>query len=273
VNTRRLVIALVAALTLSGLVTFYVSRKISAKNRVSQQLLTSKVVAAAKPLQAGTLLKAEDVALIDWPSRVSLPGTSGKVEDFICRFVLYPIAAQQPIVQSSLAPAGSGFGLTAKIPDGMRATSVRSDEVVGVAGFLFPGSHVDVLVTFRLDNAATTTTQTVLQDAEVLTAGQKSEPDPQAKPDSVGVVTLLLKPEDAERLVLASTLGTIHFVLRNGADHEELATAPVRTTEFTDVAKAAAKPVPARIADRPPKKQPYVVETLMGEKRGATQFE
>ncbi len=272
-NTRRLVIALVAALTLSGLVTLVVSRKISAKNRISQQILTNKIVAAAKPLQPGEAIKAESLTLIDWPSRVPLQGTSAKIEDLVGRFVLYPVAAQQPIVQSSLAPAGSGFGLTAKIPDGMRATSVRSDEVVGVAGFLFPGSHVDVLVTFRLDNSATTTTQTVLQDAEVLTAGQKSEPDPQAKPDSVGVVTLLLKPDDAEKLVLASSLGSIHFVLRNGSDHEELATPPARTTEFTEGAKVGVKTVPTKAADRLPKKQPYVVETLMGEKRGTAQFE
>ena len=81
--------------------------------------MTNKIVAAAKPLQPGEAIKAESLTLIDWPSRVPLQGTSAKIEDLVGRFVLYPVAAQQPIVQSSLAPAGSGFGLTAKIPDGM----------------------------------------------------------------------------------------------------------------------------------------------------------
>ncbi len=106
-----------------------------------------------------------------------------------------------------LAAPGSGIGLTVKIPEGMRATSVKSDEIVGVAGFLFPGSHVDVLVTFRSDRFPTPATQIVLQDVEVLTVGQKLEPDPQGKPENVSVVTLLLTPEDSQKLVLASTPG------------------------------------------------------------------
>jgi pilus assembly protein CpaB len=100
----------------------------------------------------------------------------------------------------------------------MRAVALRSDEVVGVAGFLVPGSHLDVLVTYRLDGSSDPLTVTVLQDAVVLAAGHQVEPDPQGKISDVTVMTLLLTPEEAQRAVLASTQGAIHFVLRNGRD-------------------------------------------------------
>ena len=139
----------------------------------------------------------------------------------IGRSVIYPIDEHQPILEHDVALAGSGIGLTVKIPEGMRAVSVRSNDVVGVAGFLYPGSHVDVLVTSKLENSPNPLTQTVLPNVEVLVAGQKIEPDPTGKPETVNVVTLLLKPEDGEKLVLASTQGTIQFVLRNGADQDQ----------------------------------------------------
>ncbi len=114
----------------------------------------------------------------------------------------------------------------------MRATAVKSDEIVGVAGFLFPGSHVDVLVTFRADGLPSPATQIVLQDVEVLTIGQKLEPDPQGKPETVNVVTLLLTPEDSQKLVLASRQGSIQFVLRNGGDHTRVPVTPVQVAQL-----------------------------------------
>ncbi len=273
-STRRLVIALVSALVLSGMVTLFLNHKIRVRNASAVSETTRKVAAAAKPLDPGTVIKTDDLTLVDWPNRLVLQGTFENLNDLVGRSVIYPIGAQQPVVDSFLAAAGSGFGLTARIPEGMRATSVRSDEIVGVAGFLFPGSHVDVLVTLRPDNAsANIATQIVLQDVEVLTAGQKTQPDPQAKPDNaVGVVTLLLKPADAEKLVLASTQGTIHFVLRNGADHTVVSVAPIRTNDLSSVLRSD---VPAKDSERPhpAAKHPYEVEMFMGDKRGTTKFE
>ena len=152
----------------------------------------------------------------------------------------------------------------------MRAASVRSDEVVGVAGFLYPGSHVDVLVTLRGDNASSSATQIVLQDVDVLTVDQQTDPAPGGKPEKAGVVTLLLKPDDTQKLVLASTQGTIHFVLRNGADHGKVAAVPVRVAELAGEAHA-----PGLAATRPPiaTKHPYEVETIMGDKHATSQFE
>ena len=123
------------------------------------------------------------------------------------RVLLYPLAKGEPIIDRQLAAVGAGAGLTAQIPSGMRAISVRSDEVVGVAGFLLPGTHVDVLMTYHSNASPDPQTLTVLQDVVVLAAGQQIHPDPNGKPVSVNVVTLLLKPEDAEKLVLATSLG------------------------------------------------------------------
>ena len=127
----------------------------------------------------------------------------------------------------------AGAGLTANIPSGMRAISVRSDEVVGVAGFLLPGTHVDVLMTYHSVTAPEPQTLTVLQDVVVLAAGQQIHPQPDGKPISVNVVTLLLKPEDAEKVVLATSLGVIYFVLRNGADEEQALSPPVGLSQLT----------------------------------------
>ncbi len=152
----------------------------------------------------------------------TLPGSFSKMEDVLNHALIYPVAAKEPIFERDLALQGSGLGLSVKIPPGMRATSVRSNDVVGVAGFLYPGSHVDVLATFTVPGTANSITQTILQDVEVLTAGEKIEPDPQGKPQTVNVVTLLLDSEGSQKLLLASTQGSIQFVLRNGADQTKL---------------------------------------------------
>jgi len=267
-NFRRLAVALIIALLISGAATFFLSRKLghnAAHNNVQ------RYVASSVALQAGEVLKPEDLILIDWPASMPLPGAFKKPGDLAGRAVIYPVAASQPILDTYLAAPGSGIGLTVKIPEGMRATSVKSDEVVGVAGFLFPGSHVDVLVTFRSDRFPTPATQIVLQDVEVLTVGQKLEPDPQGKPENVNVVTLLLTPEDSQKLVLASTQGSIQFVLRNGADHTQVQAMPIQIAQLSG---AAPLPPPA-VTPRPrlPMKETYTVETILGDKRSTKSFE
>src|ERR1700734_2620885 len=222
-KARRLLTALVIALMISGLFTFWLSRRVAKGTRVSvpqRQLY----VAAGQPLEAGELLKPGSLQLIDWPVSSPITGGFTKIEEVAGRIVLYPLPKGEPILERQLAAAGAGAGLTAKIPSGMRAISVRSDEVVGVAGFLLPGTHVDVLLTYHSDKSPDPRTATVLQDVVVLAAGQQIRPDPEGKPTSDNnVVTLLLKPEDSEKLVLATSLGAIHFVLRNGADKDQVA--------------------------------------------------
>ena len=148
---------------------------------------------------------------------------------------------------------------------------------------MFPGSHVDVLATFRPTGAnQDPLTQTILQDVEVITAGQKIQPDPQGKPETVNVVTLLLSPEDSEKLLLASNQATIQFVLRSGADREKVQTRPVSMPELVGVKKpeptAEEKKPRKRVArvEKPPSPKPpdfYTVEVIHGDKRTEETFE
>ncbi len=265
-NPKRLIFALTVALLLSGSATFVINRKLG--SRATAVVPTQKYVAAAQAIQSGEVLKPDALKLVDWPTAVPLTGGFSKIEDVTGRAVIYPLSAGQLLLATELAAPGSGIGLTVKIPQGMRGISVRSDEVVGVAGFLFPGSHVDILVTLRSDK---TTTQTVLQDVEVLTAGQNVEPDPQGKPQTVSVVTLLLSPQDAEKLVLATTQGGIEFVLRNGADHGQAKVFPVQVASLSGNAEPTVQRVAPHVSR--PVREPYVVETIMGDKHVTAKFE
>jgi pilus assembly protein CpaB len=274
-NSKRIALALVLAVAIAGVVSYAFYARLRAQQAASCTVV--KVVAATKPLTAGSPISADSVALIDWPASMPLSGAFTKPEEVIGRSVIYPIDQHQPILEHDVALAGSGIGLTVKIPEGMRAVSVRSNDVVGVAGFLYPGSHVDVLVTSKVENSPSPLTQTVLPNVEVLVAGQKIEPDPTGKPETVNVVTLLLKPEDGEKLVLASTQGAIQFVLRNGADQKSPETKPV---DMADLMTGKTKPpVPVKkIAVKAPLRivKPaafYEVETISGSKRTIDKFE
>jgi pilus assembly protein CpaB len=148
--------------------------------------------------------------------------------------------------------------------------------VVGVAGFLLPGTRVDVLVTYHTATSQFPVTSTVLQDAQILATGQKMQPDPDGKPTTSDVVTLLVSPADAEKVVLASAQGTVHFVLRNGQDHAQRTDAPAQISElgsFTDLKPeahvAAARQAPAPAAA--PK--PYTVQTIAGGKQTVETFQ
>jgi pilus assembly protein CpaB len=268
---RRIAVALVVALVIAISAVYVTWRKISsASHPVVQPPM--QYVAAAHPIGAGETLRAQDLTLINWPRTNPLNGAFVRVQDVTGRAVLFPLAPGQPILDQQLAAVGSGIGLAGEIPEGMRAIALRSDEVVGVAGFLMPGTHVDVLVTYRQENQPNPVTATVLQDVEVLAAGQQIRPDPTGKPVNVNVVTLLLSPENAEKAVLAAAQGSIHFVLRNGRDEATLKTAPV------DIGELAGLPVRPREIGRPrrpatpPPPKPWVVETWLGNKRTTETF-
>jgi pilus assembly protein CpaB len=216
-NPKRILVALMLALAVSGACTWLVSRKLTAPP-ATQRLRDATYIAPSMTLQAGEVLGPGNTELVAWPGNIPLDGAFSRTTDVMGRAVLFPLGKGQPILNRDLSATGSGNGLASKIPDGMRAVALRSDEVVGVAGFLVPGSHLDVLVTYRPDGSSDPLTVTVLQDAVVLAAGHQVEPDPEGKSMDVTVMTLLLTPEEAQRAVLASTQGTIHFVLRNGRD-------------------------------------------------------
>jgi pilus assembly protein CpaB len=272
-DIRRLTLAMLIALVLSAGATYLLYSRIKSQRPAAPT--TIRVVAAVDELPAGTPLTPQSLKVVDWPSSIPLAGAFTKPDQIIGRSLIYPLSPNQPVVESSLAAPGSGIGLSVKIPDGMRAISIRSNDVVGVAGFLYPGSHVDVLLTFRPDGNAPPLTQTILQDVNVLTAGQTLEPDPKGKPQTVNVVTLLLSPRDAQKLVLATQQGSVQFVLRNGADQNKPEQKPVLASQLmADVAPATPRPhvaaAPAPKAPRPP--EYYTVETISGDKHTVEKF-
>jgi pilus assembly protein CpaB len=189
-------------------------------------------VAPSRALEVDEVLTKENTELVNWPGDAPLDGAFKAIGDAAGREVLFPLAKGQPVLERDLSAPGAGAGLAGKIPNGMRAVALRSDEIVGVAGFLVPGSHLDVLVTYSPDHVAEPLTATVLENALVIAAGHQIEPDPSAKTPDATVVTLLLTPDQAQRAVLASTQGAIHFVLRNGGDGSLSADAPVRLSQL-----------------------------------------
>src|SRR6266571_4370735 len=241
-GTRRLGFALVAALVISlGITSVFYAR--ITRTQASARAKTKRIVAAAVALQPGTPISAENLTQIDWPVNVPLEGLIEKKEEVIGHVLMYAVAVQQPVLRRDLASSAS-LGLSAKIPDGMRATAVKTNEVTNIAGFIFPGSHVDVLDTLRTENntAASTETRTVLQNVQVLSTGTKMDPDPNGKPENVNVVTLLVSPEQSEKLALAQNQGTIHFVLRNGGGSANTDVPAVDMAELTGIAKKPAQP-------------------------------
>src|SRR4051812_21590074 len=209
------VVASVASLLLYRLL---LNRPTSAKAAPAM----AQIVLAMRDIEVGTVLKEEDVKLSDWPGAVPL-GSAAKTQDVVGRGVTMPVFAKEPVIESRLAPKGAGGGLAAMIPPGMRAVPVRVNEVVGVAGFVVPGMRIDVLISGQKPNADQglgTLTRTLLQNLEVLSAGTDFKKDPEGKPVQVQVINLLVTPEQAELLSLASAQTAIQLVLRNPMDHE-----------------------------------------------------
>jgi pilus assembly protein CpaB len=266
-NARRFMPALFAALAISIVCTVVLGRKITAHEGARPASL--RYVAAAMSIAPGEILKANEVDYVDWPASQPLEGAFTKTEDVIGRPVLYPLEKGQMILSHLLAAPGAGFGLTTRIPAGMRAIALKSDEVVGVAGFLFPGSRVDVLVTYHSNQNPEPITATVLQDSQVVAVGHQIQPDPNGKPASVDVITIIAKPDDAEKVVLASTQGTIHFVLRNATDRAEASDPPVNLSQFAGGPSVRAAAARKDVAEKP---KPYVVETILGDKETSTSF-
>ncbi|HET6840924.1 MAG TPA: Flp pilus assembly protein CpaB [Candidatus Angelobacter sp.] len=274
-DIKRLTVALALAVALASGATFLLYRGIH--NQRSAQPQFRKIVAAARSIDSGSVLSAANLVLLDWPADLVVPGSFSTMDEIAGRSLIYPVSEKQPILPAYLATPGSGIGLTVKIPEGMRATSVRSNEVTGVAGFLFPGSHVDVLVSFKAANGKEQQTQTVLQNVEVLTVGQHIEPDPNGKPETVSVITFLLTPQDSEKIVLASQEGTVQFVLRNGADNTKATTVPVGISDlvYGEQPKTRLPVIRPKLVSVVAKVKPvnfYEVETIQGEKRATDKF-
>jgi pilus assembly protein CpaB len=192
---------------------------------------TGDIVIAARPLPLGTVLADADVKTIEWSGAALPVGYATSKADVLGRGVMSPLQENEPILDGKLAPKGAGGGLPVIIDQGKRALTMRVNDVSGVAGFVTPNTRVDVLLT--IDDKVNTTepaTRIIMQDVRALAAGQSIQPDKDGKPVSVGVVTFLLTPEQAETLALASQQGSIQLALRNQLDTARVKTTGTRTS-------------------------------------------
>lgn len=182
------------------------------------------VVVAARDLPLGSVVREDDVRLVDWPSHAVPQGYAGSLSDVLGRGLITDIRMNEPLLDTKLADIAAGGGLPIVIPEGMRAVSVKVDEVIGVAGFVRPGTRVDVLLTIRVPGQQEPVSRVILENIQALAAGQDIQRDAEGDPVSVTVITVLVSPEEAEKLVLAASQGQIQMALRNTLDLQDIQT-------------------------------------------------
>lgn len=274
---RMPVILLLCAIVASAVCGLYVYRAMSRSSSTARMQSTTEVVAAASDIKLGTVLTADNL------TSVRLAGSTPKGvllrrEMAIGRGVTADLYAGEPILDSRLAPEGSGGGLAATIRQGMRACAVKVDDVVGVAGFVTPGMRVDVVISGNPNGHSVSTQQTqartLLQNIEVLSAGTNIEKDTEGKPHPVKVVNLLVTPEQAQVLSLAAHYAEIQLVLRNPLDTQ---IAKVESSALPTLFSEG-KPVPQRSrainlkSKSAPKPEIVTVEVLNGTRRSEHKF-
>jgi pilus assembly protein CpaB len=284
-NKRFVGVLIFAFVVALGFSTVFYRLLVHQSQTTSAARTTVRLALATKDLEVGAILRDADVKIEDWPGAVPA-GATARPQDLVGRGVTTTIYAREPIIESRLAPKGAGGGLAAMIPQGMRAVAVRVNEVVGVAGFVVPGMHVDVLISGNSPGGNLgTLTKTMLQNIEVLSAGQDFKKDAEGKPVMVQVVNLLVTPEQAEQLSLASNQTTIQLILRNPLDRQMTQTpgaamsnlfsgGKLRAPQTTENAEARPHPAPKpAAAHEPPKKEePFVMELLSGNKKDTAKF-
>ncbi len=274
-QTRTLIVVAVAVLVASA-ASFLVYRAVQRMPVREVEIASMPAVVAGRNIPVGTMLVKEDLRVIAWPSRNPVPGGFKSLEDVTNRGVIVSLAENEPITESKLAPVGAGAGLGPTIPAGMRAISVRVNEVIGVAGFVTPGSRVDLLVTVEDPQSSMRVTRAVVSNLEVLTAGSRFDQESSradGKPIQTNVVTLLATPQDAEKIGLASTGGTITLTLRNPLDVTPTETQGVRLANLLGTPNPP--PVERRVEGRkvvvavppPPPPKIYTVEAIRAAKR------
>jgi pilus assembly protein CpaB len=259
-RNKRLIIALTGAV-LCGLVgVMLITRYLSNVQAFTKDL--GNVVVAKQEIPLGEKITAEQLALAPIPNGSLPEGIFRKMDEVVGRVAITPIGMRETITNMKLAPAGTGGGLSAVIPEGYRAMTVKVDDVVGVSGFIMPGSFVDVVAIITQAGATNgPISKIVLQNIKVLASGAKIDsPENQRQPSEVKAVTLQVTPEQAEKLVLAANEGKLQLVMRNYSDQEDTKTAgankatllsgqsyvpqPEPPSEKADTSKLVAKRIP-----------------------------
>jgi len=274
---RRLLIILLSAFVIAAGSTYLVWRMVGVRMSASKPQPSARLVAAARDIKIGTILAPADLTTVAIVGSAP-PGAILDPKNAIGRGVIANIYNGEAILDNRLAPMGSGGGLAATIKEGMRACAVRVDEVVGVAGFVTPGMRVDVLVSGVPPNANSnnqdTQTRTILQNIEVLSAGTDIQKDAEGKPQQVQVVNLLVTPEQAQMLALASNQMRIQLVLRNPLDTK---VTPVQETAITSLFAGPKAPEakPAKTSGKrtkPAAQQPFTITVINGAQKSEEKF-
>lgn len=272
---RRKWMALVMALVSGGTAGYLAMNYLG--NRPEPQVVagapgTTPVVVAAQQLQLGSVVGPADVKVVAWPASSVPPGYATSPEQVLGRGVIQPVTMNEPLLTSKLAAKEEGGGLPIVIPEGMRGVSVKVDEVIGVAGFVLPGTRVDVLVTINPQNERDeATTRVILQNVTVLTAGQTIQRDAEGTPQTVTVITLLVTPEQSEELTLAATEGRIHLALRNTLDMAEVETEGVKAGQLVKTVEPV-QAAPRVRRSGGPRRSGQTIVTFNGTQRSETTF-
>jgi pilus assembly protein CpaB len=276
---KRIYTVLLLAMTVGAIFAFSTYRYVQATPERGASAKMTPVVVAASSLDLGAALRAEDLRTINWPAEAVPAGTFSDPQELVGRGLITPVSQNEPLLPAKLAPIGAGAGLPPMIPDGMRAVSVRVNDVIGVAGYVLPGTKVDVLVTVSPTNQNTDmTSKVILTNVTVLAAGTRIERDVEKDtPISVSVVTLLVDPLQSEALTLASTEGKIQLALRNPLDKTMPPTPGIKPAILLGqaaapraaVSRTARRPVaPAPVPVAAPAPEPLpTIEIIRGDKR------
>lgn len=278
---RRFATVLLFALVVSGAASLLVYHFVIQHMRADVKApATGKLLVAAHDLQIGDLLGEQDLTYIDW-SGVLPPQTIKNKQEAIGRGVVATIYQGEPLLDVRLAPKGAGAGLAAIIPVGSRAVALKVDEVVGLAGFVLPGMRVDVIVSSNGNgdpDHRSVVSRTVLQNIKVLSAGQRIEKSPDGKPETAEVVNLLVTPDQAEVMTLASSETKVQLVLRNPLDTKEEATHGTSLASLLGKVEEPVRTAPVSFARphpvvAPPVHEMPVVEVYSGTKKSEQQLD
>jgi pilus assembly protein CpaB len=275
---NKLFVVLVLAIATGGGLAYATYNVMNTQQVQTVNAPTQPVVVAAADLSLGTELKADDLRVVQWPKGQTPEGSFARPEEIIGRGLIVNVVRNEPVLPAKLASKEAGAGLPPVIPAGMRAVSVRVNDVIGVAGYVLPGTRVDVLATGSpTSTGSETVTKLVLANIQVLTAGTRMEQDAEkGKPMQVTVVTMAVTPEQAERLALASTEGKIQLALRNPLDQGSPETPGIRPAVLLGTAtskgpvrmvtRKSSKPgqAPVMVAEPIP-----TVEMIRGDKRAS----
>jgi len=274
-NRTRLLMIGVVALALGAAVALIVYKNLQRGGSSSNEP-GADVIVAADDIQVGARIEEHDLRTVKYPSSALPGGTYSARSKVLGRGVILPISKGEFILPSNLAPENAGSGLPSLIPPGMRAVSVRVNEVVSINGFVGPGTRVDVLLTGTPNGSSENQTTTVLQNVAVIAAGNRLERNAAGDAQNTPVITLLVSPDDAERLTLASSEGHIQLALRNPLDtqQQDVAAANAKGLYKGGTPAPAPSPVhvhPVKLLKPPPPSTPppsvLSIEVYQGDKK------